>query len=45
MLTLKRPAPRSAGEPWRDNDYDVYDAEGAVGRIVLTAANYTGGPD
>ena len=42
-LTLRRPAPHSTGEPWADNDYEVHDAEGCVGRIVLTTANYTGG--
>lgn len=45
MLTLKRPAPHSTGEPWRDDDYDVHDAEGCVGRIVLTAASFTAGRD
>lgn len=45
MLTLKRPAPHSTGEPWREDDYEVHDGEGCVGRIVLTAASFTAGRD
>jgi len=45
MLTLKHPAPHSTGEPWGENDYEVHDSEGIVGRIVLTAALFTAGPN
>ncbi len=44
-LTLKRPAPHSTGEPWTDNDYEVHDDDGIVGRIMLTSASFTGGQD
>ena len=33
------------GGPWSDDDYDVVDDEGDVGRILFAAANYTGGPE
>lgn len=45
MLRLKRPAPHSTGEPWADNDYEVHDSEGLVGRIAPTTASFTAGRD
>jgi len=35
MLTLKRASTHRPGGPWPDDDYDVYDGERPVGRIVL----------
>ena len=44
MLTLLRASKHRLGD-WSDDDYDVVDAEGIVGRILYAAANYTGGPE
>ena len=42
MLTLLRATKHRPGD-WSDDDYDVADEEGVVGRILYAAANYTGG--
>ena len=44
ILTLLRASKHRLGD-WSDDDFDVVDNEGCIGRIVLTAANYTGGPE
>ena len=44
MLTLLRASKYRPGD-WDDNDFDVVDDEGRLGRIVLTAASFTGGRD
>lgn len=38
MLTLKRASKHRSGRPWSDDDYDVFDGERHVGRIVWTHA-------
>jgi alkylated DNA nucleotide flippase Atl1 len=38
MLTLKRASKHRPGGPWSDNDYDVFDGERHVGRIMWTHA-------
>lgn len=43
-LTLLRASKHRPGD-WFDEGYDVVDDEGSVGRIVLTAASFTGGRD
>jgi hypothetical protein len=45
MLTLLRASKHRPGGPLSDDDYDVVDNEGHVGRIVRTASSYTAGPD
>lgn len=44
-LTLLRASRHRPGGPWSDDDFDVVDEGGVVGRIMFAAANYTGGPD
>jgi hypothetical protein len=42
MLTLKRASKHRAGGPWDADDYDVYDGDRKIGRILWTyAANRT----
>jgi hypothetical protein len=36
MLTLKRASKHRAGGPWDADDYDVYDGERKIGRILWT---------
>ena len=43
-LILLRASKHRPGD-WSDDDYDLADDEGLVGRILLAAANYTGGPE
>jgi hypothetical protein len=38
MLTLKRASKHRPGGPWSDDDYDVFDGERHVGRIMWTHA-------
>jgi hypothetical protein len=38
MLTLKRASKHRSGGPWSDDDYDVYDGERKIGRIMLHPA-------
>jgi hypothetical protein len=38
MLTLKRASKHRAGGPWSDDDYDVFDGEQHIGRIMWTHA-------
>ena len=45
ILTLLRASKHRPGGPWSDDDYDVADAEGPVGRIMWTASSYTAGRD
>jgi hypothetical protein len=44
ILTLLRASKHRRGD-WSDDDFDVVDDAGHVGRILLAAANYTGGPE
>ena len=44
MLTLLRASKHRPGD-WSDDDYDVVDDEGCVGRIVWTASSFTAGRD
>jgi hypothetical protein len=36
MLTLKRASKHRPGGPWSDDDYDVFDGERHVGRIMCS---------
>ena len=45
ILNLLRASKHRRGGPWSDDDFDVVDDEGPVGRIVLTAASFTAGRD
>lgn len=45
MLALLRASEHRPGGPWSEDDLDVVDGEGHVGRILFAAANYTGAPD
>jgi hypothetical protein len=38
MPTLKRASKYRPGGPWSDDDYDVFDAEHHIGRILWTYA-------
>ena len=38
MLTLKRASKHRAGGPWSDDDYDVFDGEQHIERIMWTHA-------
>jgi hypothetical protein len=38
MLTLKRASKHRAGGPWSDDDYDVFDGDRHIGRIMWTHA-------
>jgi hypothetical protein len=38
MLTLKRTSKHHPGGPWSNDDYDVFDGERHVGRIMWTHA-------
>ena len=38
MLTLKRASEHRAGGPWDDDDYDVFDGDRHIGRILWTYA-------
>ncbi len=35
MLTLKRASKHRTGSPWSDDDFDVFDGEQHIGRIML----------
>ena len=35
MLTLKRASTHRPGGPWSDDDYDVYDGDRHIGRVML----------
>jgi hypothetical protein len=35
MLTLKRASASRTGGPWDDDDYDMFDGNKKIGRIVL----------
>ena len=37
MLTLKRASKHRAGGPWSEDDYDVFDGDRHVGRILWTS--------
>ena len=45
MLTLLRASKHRSAGSWSDDDYDVVDNEGHVGRIVWTASSYAAGRD
>ena len=45
MLTLLRASKHRPGGPWSEDDYDVVDDEGHIGRIVWTASSFTAGRD
>jgi hypothetical protein len=36
MLTLKRASKHRPGGPWPDDDYDVFDGDRHIGRILWT---------
>jgi hypothetical protein len=38
MLILKRASKHRSGGPWSDDDYDVFDGDRHIGRIVWTHA-------
>ena len=38
MLTLKRASKHRAAGPWSDDDYDVFDGDQHIGRILWTHA-------
>src|ERR1700687_4924294 len=38
LLTLKRASKHRAGGPWSDDDYDVFDGDRHIGRILWTHA-------
>jgi hypothetical protein len=38
MLTLKRASKHRTGGPWSDDDYDVFEGERHIGRIMWTHA-------
>ena len=38
MLILKRASKSRPGGPWSDDDYDVFDGEQQIGRIVWSYA-------
>jgi hypothetical protein len=44
MLTLKRASTYRPGGPWPDNDFDVYDGERHIGRIMLHPQAPQGAP-
>jgi hypothetical protein len=35
MLTLKRASKHRSGGPWSDDDYDVFNGDQHIGRILL----------
>ena len=45
MLTLLRASKHRPGGPWSEDDYDVVDDAGHIGRIVWTASSFTAGRD
>ena len=44
-LTLLRASKHRSGGPWSEDDFDIVDDEGDVGRIMWTSTSFTAGRD